>query len=268
MGHLSTLSIRKMKGHSKIVCTTAYDFGMATLADQAGVDLILVGDSLGMIMLGYQTTVPVTVEMMVHHASAVCRAKTNALVVIDVPFAVASHSFDYLLDACSRFMQECGADAVKIEGGEEFAPTIARLVDAGVPVMGHTGLLPQRSYVLGGYRRFGKTPEEKEQLLRDVRSLEKAGAFCVLTEMICHDIAHELRDAITVPLIGIGAGQDCDGQMLVSTDLTGLTQGPVPSFAKRYANLGDEAKRAFAAYAKEVREGIFPEKTVKIEKKP
>ncbi|MFA5257705.1 MAG: 3-methyl-2-oxobutanoate hydroxymethyltransferase, partial [Opitutales bacterium] len=150
MNRVTTLSIRRLKAAGRqVVCTTAYDAAFAALADQAGVDLILVGDSLGTTLLGFQTTIPVTVDMMAHHAAAVCRAKTNALVVVDVPFAVASGSFDSLLGVCARFMQECGADAVKIEGGVDFAPTIRRLVQAGIPVMGHIGLLPQRVLELG-----------------------------------------------------------------------------------------------------------------------
>ena len=259
MGRVSTLSIRKMKGTSQVVCTTAYDAAFAALADQAGVDLILVGDSLGTTYLGFTTTVPVTVDMMAHHAAAVCRAKTNALVVVDVPFAIASSSFDNLLSVCSRFMQECGADAVKIEGGEDFAPTIARLVQAGIPVMGHIGLLPQRVYELGGYRRFGKTDAEKEQLIKDAKAVEKAGAFSIVGEMICHDVAAQIAQSIAIPLIGIGAGNRCDGQIIVSTDILGLTPGVTPSFAKRYADLGALARDAFTSYAKDVREGLFPE---------
>lgn len=266
MTRMSTLSIRKMKGKAQVVCTTAYDAAFAALADQAGVDLILVGDSLGTTFLGFQTTVPVTFEMMAHHTAAVARAKPNALVVLDLPFAVASHSFDRLLDLCTRAMQECGADAVKIEGGEEYAPTIERLVLAGVPVMGHIGLLPQRVMQLGGYRRFGKTPEEVGQLVRDAKAVEKAGAFCIVGEMICHEAAKVVAESISVPLIGIGSGPHCDGQILVCTDLLGLTQGNVPSFAKRYAELGTLAREAFSAYAKEVREGAYPQQTQKQEK--
>ena len=249
MGRTSTLSIYKMKGHAQVVCTTAYDAAFAALADQAGVDLILVGDSLGTTMLGFQTTVPVTFEMMAHHTAAVARAKPNALVVLDVPFAVASHSFDHLLDCCVRAMQECGADAVKIEGGEEFAPTIQKLVLAGIPVMGHIGLLPQRVYQLGGYRRFGKTPEEIEQLIRDAKAVEAAGAFSIVGEMIVHEAAGAVAKSINVPLIGIGSGPLCDGQIIVSTDILGLTPGHVPAFAKQYANLGTAARDAFTAYA-------------------
>ena len=247
-----------MKGKAQVVCTTAYDAAFATLADQAGVDLILIGDSLGTTLLGFPTTVPVTMDMMVHHTAAVCRAKPNALVVLDIPFGVASHSFDFVLDACVRSMQEGGADAVKIEGGEELAPTVKRLIQAGVPVLGHIGLLPQRVNQLGGYRRFGKTPEEIEQLVRDAQAIEAAGAFAFVGESIVHEAAATVAQSVKIPLIGIGSGPHCDGQILVSTDLLGLTQGNVPSFAKRYVDLGSQARDAFAAYAREVREGAFP----------
>jgi 3-methyl-2-oxobutanoate hydroxymethyltransferase len=258
MGRVTTHTIRKMKGKAQVVCTTAYDAAFAALADQAGVDLILIGDSLGTTLLGFSTTVPVTMDMMVHHTAAVSRAKPNALVVLDVPFGVASHSFDFVLDACVRAMQEGGADAVKIEGGAELAPTVKGLIQAGVPVLGHIGLLPQRVNQLGGYRRFGKTPEEIEQLVRDAQAIEAAGAFALVGESIVHEAAGAVAASVKIPLIGIGSGPHCDGQILVSTDLLGLTQGNVPSFAKRYADLGTLAREAFSNYAKEVREGAFP----------
>jgi 3-methyl-2-oxobutanoate hydroxymethyltransferase len=247
-----------MKGKAKVVCTTAYDALFATLADKAGVDLILVGDSLGTTMLGLPTTIPVSFAMMAHHTAAVARAKPNALVVLDLPFGIASHSFDVLLDHCMRAMQESGADAVKLEGGAEYAPVVEKLTRAGVPVMGHIGLLPQRVAQLGGYRKFGKTPDEVAQLVADAQAIEKAGAFSIVGEMMDHDAAKTVAESISVPLIGIGAGPHCDGQILVSTDLLGLTQGNVPSFAKRYADLGTLACEAFSAYAKDVREGVFP----------
>jgi len=259
MNRVTTLSIRKQKAAGRqVVCTTAYDAAFATLADQAGVDLILVGDSLGTTVLGFQSTIPVTVDMMAHHAAAVCRAKPNALVVVDVPFAVASGSFDSLLLICARFMQECGADAVKIEGGEDFAPTIRRLVQAGIPVMGHIALLPQRVFELGGYRRFGKSEVERAQLLADAKAVADAGAFAIVGEMICHDVAGAVAKSISVPLVGIGSGPDCDGQIIVSMDILGLTPGAIPTFAKRYADLGVTAREAFSAYADDVRNGRFP----------
>jgi 3-methyl-2-oxobutanoate hydroxymethyltransferase len=247
-----------MKGKAKVVCVTAYDAIFAALADKAGVDLILVGDSVGTTMLGYSSTIPVTFDMMAHHTAAVARSKPNALVVLDMPFGVATHSFDRLLDACVRTMQECGADGVKIEGGYEYAPVIEKLTCAGVPVMGHIGLLPQRVNQIGCYRKFGKTPQEVDALIKDAQAVGKAGAFCIVGEMIAHDAARIVAESVKVPLIGIGSGPHCDGQILVMTDLLGLTQGNVPSFAKRYADLGTLASTAFGAYAKDVREGAYP----------
>jgi len=273
MGRVTTLSIRKLKQAGKqVVCITAYDAAFAALADQAGVDLILVGDSLGTTFLGFQTTVPVTVDMMAHHAAAVCRAKPNALVVADVPFAIAAGSFDKLLSVCARFMQECGVDAVKIEGGADYAPVIRRLVQAGIPVMGHIGLLPQRVFELGGYRKFGKTEAESAQLMADARAVEAAGAFSIVGEMVVAEVAAQISAVLSVPLIGIGSGQGCDGQIIVSADILGLTPGATPSFAKRYAEFGTLAREAFSAYADDVRNSRFPEaapaRTTKKEYKP
>lgn len=249
-----------MKGASRVVCTTAYDAAFATLADAAGVDVILVGDSLGNTMLGFPSTIPVTADMIAHHTAAVARARPNALVVADVPFAETAYPFEHLLTTCVRFVQHCGADAVKIEGGVDLAPTIQRLTSAGIPVMGHIGLLPQRVNQIGGYRRYGKNEEEIAQLAADARAVEAAGAFAIVGEMIDHEASGKVAAAVKIPLIGIGSGPDCDGQIIVSTDILGLTTGAVPSFAKKYADLGAMAKSAFESYAGEVRGGIFPEK--------
>lgn len=259
MGRTSTQTIRKLKGRAKVVCTTAYDAAFAGLADSAGVDLILVGDSLGTTFLGFSSTVPVTVDMMLHHTAAVCRAKPNAIVVADMPFGVASRPVAELLTICTRFLQECGADAVKLEGGAEIADKILALTGAGIPVMGHIGLLPQRVYQLGGYRKFGKTEEEIVQLVEDAKAVEAAGAFCVVMEMVTPECARRVTDAVGIPTIGIGAGPHCDGQVLVCTDILGLTPGGAPSFVKQYADLGTLAREAFLAYAGDVREGLFPE---------
>lgn len=242
----------------KVVCTTAYDAAFAILADKAGVDLLLVGDSMGNSILGFETTIPVTVDMMAHHTAAVARARTNALVVADVPFAVTAASFDHVLSVCSRFMQESGAGAVKIEGGEEAAQIIERLSAAGIPVVGHIGLLPQQVLKLGGYRKFGKTEQEIEQLVADAKAVEKAGAFCIVGEMLTGRAAEAVREAVDVPLIGIGSGVGCDGQIIVCTDILGLTPGGAPAFAKVYQDLGEAASQAFAAYASDVREERFP----------
>ncbi|MBC2592990.1 3-methyl-2-oxobutanoate hydroxymethyltransferase [Ruficoccus amylovorans] len=258
MGKVSTRHIRQLKGKRPVVCVTAYDSIIAGLASEAGIDLILVGDSMGTTHLGFDTTVPVTVPMMLQATASVVRAKPDALVVADIPFAIIRRSPDFVLETCARFMQEAGADAVKIEGGEDVAPTIALLTASGIPVLGHIGLLPQQVYQLGGYRKFGKTEAEKEQLIRDAQALEKAGAFAMVGEMIAPEAAAAVSAATGVPLIGIGCGVDCDGQVLVYTDLLGLTPGYVPAFAKQYANLRETVRNAFSTYAEEVRERKFP----------
>ncbi len=242
-----------------MVAVTAYDYTSSYFASRAGVDLILVGDSLGTTALGFETTVPVTMDMMLHHTAAVARAAPEALVVTDIPFAVAHGDFGRLLTASARCLQESGAEAVKIEGGEKMADRISRLVDAGIPVLGHVGLLPQQVLRLGGYRQFGRTPEEKERLLADVRSVEAAGAFAIVAEMVDPACAAELTAALDIPLIGIGSGPHCDGQILVSHDLLGMTAGKVPAFVKRYGELGAAMEEAFVRYAAEVREKRFPE---------
>lgn len=254
----TTLTIRKKKGAEPVVACTAYDSVTARLASEAGVDLILVGDSLGNVVLGFDNTMPVTLEMMLHHTAAVTRAQPDALVVADVPFALAGYGPDRLLEACARLMQEAGAAAVKLEGGRDIADKVALLTRSGVPVLGHLGLLPQQVYQLGQYRMFGKTDSDRESLLADARALEDAGAFAIVGEMIQHDTAGILCNAMRTPLIGIGSGGHCDGQILVCNDLLGLTTGKVPSFVKQYANLAEQMKNAFAAYAKEVRERSFP----------
>lgn len=255
---VTTRSLRALKGKRPIVCVTAYDALMARHADAAGVDLILVGDSVGTTLLGFETTVPVTLDMVVHHCGAVSRARTAALVVADVPFGVAHGERSAVLTAAVRLMQEGGALAVKIEGGESLAPTIGHLVDAGVPVLGHVGLLPQRYFALGGYRKFGNTAEGSERLLREALAVQKAGVFAVIGEMIAPEASDLLTRELEVPFIGIGCGHPCDGQILVSTDLLGMGCGSYPSFVKQYADLGKSMQDAFRAYAREVHEGVFP----------
>lgn len=255
---ITTQTISLLKGERPVVAVTAYDTVMACLADEAGVDLILVGDSVGTTQLGFDTTVPVTLDMMVHHAAAVARAKPGALLVADVPFAIAHDEFSNLLDACRRLMQEAGVEAVKIEGGADIAPKVERLVRAGIPVLGHIGLLPQNFHQLGGYRKFGRSDSEKSVLVDDALALEKAGCFAVLCEMIDGTAAGTIASELKVPLIGIGSGPHCDGQILVCNDLLGLNTGYVPSFVKQYAQLGDEVRTAFAHYAEDVRNRKFP----------
>ncbi|MEO0508941.1 MAG: 3-methyl-2-oxobutanoate hydroxymethyltransferase [Verrucomicrobiota bacterium] len=255
---ITTQSISLLKGRRPVVAITAYDTVMACLADEAGVDLILVGDSVGTTQLGFETTVPVTLDMMLHHAAAVARAKPDALLVADIPFAVAHNDFPALLDACRRLMQEADVEAVKIEGGADIAPKIERLVRAGIPVLGHIGLLPQRFHQLGGYRKFGRSDAEKSVLVDDALALEKAGCFAVLCEMIDGTVAGTIASELQVPLIGIGSGPHCDGQILVCNDLLGINVRSVPSFVKQYAQLGDEVRTAFSHYAEDVRTRKFP----------
>lgn len=255
---VSTHQISLLKGQRPIVAVTAYDAVVAHYADQAGVDLILVGDSVGTTQLGFDTTIPVTLEMMVHHTAAVSRAKPNALVVADVPFGIAHDDFSVLLAACRQLMQEAGANAVKIEGDAKMAPVAGRLIAAGIPVLGHIGLLPQQYHQLGGYRKFGRSAEEKELLLKDALAFEEAGCFAVLCEMMDGTLTGTISSELRVPLIGIGSGPHCDGQILVCNDLLGFGAGYVPSFVKQYAKLGEQAQTAFAAYAEEVRSGKFP----------
>ncbi len=256
---ITTQTIVQSKGKRPLVAVTAYDAVIARYADQAGVDLILVGDSVGTTQLGFETTIPVTLEMMCHHTAAVGRARPQALLVADVPFGVAHDDFSVLLSACRRLMQEAGAEAVKIEGGASMAPTVACLVEAGIPVLGHIGLLPQQFHRLGGYRKFGRSEEEKSVLVDDALALQKAGAFAVICEMIDGTVAGAIASQLEIPLIGIGSGPHCDGQILVCNDLLGMNTGHVPGFVKRYADLGAQVEEAFSNYADEVRAGKFPE---------
>ena len=252
-GRVTVQTIRRMKGKQPIVAVTAYDANGARHASEAGIDLILVGDSVGNAVLGLASTVPVTLEMILHHTSAVARGRPHSLVVADLPFAEARYSMDHLLDSCRRLLQEAGADAVKLEGGIGIAESVANLVLAGIPVLGHIGLLPQRINDLGTYRRFGQNPSERDRLIADARALEKAGAFALVAEMIEPGTAEAIRDAVSIPVIGIGSGDGCDGQIRVVTDLLGLGHGKVPSFAKVYADLGKATQEALGAYAKDVR---------------
>lgn len=255
----TTHTLRKLKGDRPIVCVTAYDAITAHFADEAGVDVILVGDSVGNTLLGYENSVSVTLDHMCHHTAAVARAKPAALLAADMPFPEAHYDFEHVLRVCQRLMQESGAEAVKIEGGALLAPTISRLSEAGVAVWGHIGLKPQQVYSLGRYRKFGTTPEEADSLLADALALEKAGVFALLIEMVEPNLARKLSEAVKVPVIGIGSGPYCDGQILVYTDLLGLSTGFVPSFARKFAEAGEQFKKGFAAYAEAVRERKFPE---------
>ena len=251
-------TILKKKGAEKIAMITAYDAMFAKLADAAGIDIILVGDSVGNTVLGMKSTVGVTLDTMIHHTAAVARADTNALVLADLPFYRAHYSFDSLLDDCRRLVQEGGADAIKIEGGAEIADKIEKLVNAGIAVMGHIGLEPQQVLKLGGYRKFGNSDAERQKLLNDAKALESAGAFSILMEMTAGDLAAEITRSVSVPTIGIGSGGSCDGQVLVCADILGLTPR-APSFVKRYADLGSIISAAYAEYVSDVKSGKFPQ---------
>jgi 3-methyl-2-oxobutanoate hydroxymethyltransferase len=238
----------------KIAMTTAYDYPLAKLVDAAGVEGILVGDSMSMVVQGHDSTLPVTLDEMIYHAEMVGRAVEQALVVVDMPFP-SFHLGKYkAIENAGRILKESRCQAVKLEGGVEQAETIAALVSAGIPVMAHCGLRPQSVHQLGGYR----VQRDAKELLADARAAEEAGAFAVVLECIPRKIAHAITAEVAIPTIGIGAGTDCDGQVLVLHDLLGLTTGYVPKFVKKYADLTSEITRAVAAYRDDIRSGAFP----------
>jgi 3-methyl-2-oxobutanoate hydroxymethyltransferase len=242
----------------KIVSLTAYDTPTAAIVDQAGADVILVGDSLAMVVLGYETTLPVTVEEMLHHTRAVRRGVRRSLLVADMPFGSYHVDTADSLRHAMRFVKEAGAEAVKVEGGERRMELISRLVEAEIPVMGHIGLTPQSFHALGGFRVQGKTHEAAEQLFRDARAVEAAGAFAIVLESMPRELAAQITRELRIPTIGIGAGPDCDGQILVLHDMIGLGGDHTPKFARRYANVAESISRAVGEYARDVREGSFP----------
>ena len=252
-----TLRNRKDNG-IKIAALTAYDAPTAKLAEKCGVDLILVGDSLGMAVLGYKNTVPVTIEQSLHHCAAVVRGTENALVVGDMPFMTYQSDIASALKNAARYLQEAGTDAIKLEGGIKMAPTVERMVSAGVPVLGHIGLLPQGVLTSGGYRIAGKTEEEAERLVKDAEALENAGAFAVVLEGIPAEVSKVITESVSIPTIGIGAGPHCDGQIQVVNDILGLFTTFVPKHAKRYADLASIIQNAFTSYTEEVRNSQFP----------
>ena len=251
--------IKEMKQKKeKIPMLTAYDYVTARMIDEAGMPLILVGDSLGMVMLGYESTIPVTMEDMIHHTKAVVRGSKKALVVGDMPFMTYHISMSDALANAARFIQEGGAQAVKLEGGEVVAETVRRLVACGIPVMGHIGLTPQSIHQLGGFKVRGKGLEEARKLLSDARLLEQAGAFAIVLECTPGPLSALISQKLAIPTIGIGAGPDCDGQVQVISDLLGLYTEFVPKHAKQYARLAGEIKTAVSTYAAEVKSGSFP----------
>lgn len=244
--------------NKRITCLTAYDYPTARLVDEGGVDIVLVGDSLAMVMLGHESTLPLTLEEALHHTKAVRRGVQRALVVADMPYGSYHGDMNESLRNAMRFVKEAGAEAVKIEGGERRLELIARLTEAEIPVMAHIGLTPQSVNALGGYRVQGKTPNGAEQLLRDARAVEAAGAFAMVLEAIPRELAAEITKAVRIPTIGIGAGPDCDGQVLVLHDMLGLTFQSAPKFARRYADVGEIISKAVREYCADVQSGSFP----------
>jgi 3-methyl-2-oxobutanoate hydroxymethyltransferase len=244
--------------NKKITCLTAYDYPTARLLDEAGVEILLVGDSLGMVVLGYDSTLPVTLEEMLHHTRAVRRGTKRALLVADMPYGSFHVSIDESIRNAMRLVKEGGAEAVKIEGGERRIELIARLVEAEIPVMGHVGLTPQSVNALGGFHVQGKSADAARQLERDARAVESAGAFSVVLESVPRELAARVTEKLGIPTIGIGAGPDCDGQVLVFHDLVGLTMGHKPKFARQYVNLAAEISRAAEEFCTDVQAGSFP----------
>lgn len=242
----------------RLAMLTAYDALSARLLEEAGIPLILVGDSLGMVMLGHDSTLPVTMEEMLHHTRAVVRGVENSLVIGDMPFMSYQSSTEDGLRNAGRFLKEAGAGAVKIEGGARVLPLVERLTDAGIPVMGHLGLTPQSVHQFGGYRVQGRDEEAAHRIVRDAKDLQAVGAFAVVLEAVPGPVAAEVTGTLEIPTIGIGAGPHCDGQVLVWHDFLGITDGPLPRFVKRYAELGEEIRRAARAFAEEVRDGSYP----------
>lgn len=250
--------LEKKRAGEKITMLTAYDYTMARLVDRAGIDSILVGDSLGNVMLGHSTTLPVTLDDMIHHAKAVRRGTDRALLVVDMPFLTYEVSIEKALDNAGRIMREAEADAVKLEGGAEIAPMVKRMTETGIPVIGHLGMTPQSVNVFGGFRVQGRGAEAAEKLIEDARALQEAGAFAVVLEMVPAGVARRVTEALAIPTIGIGAGPDCDGQVLVLQDMLGMYDDLKPRFVKQYANLGEAIHKAVGAYIEEVKTGKFP----------
>lgn len=260
-GKNSAVTFKNAKKNGEhLTMLTAYDYSTAKLMDETGINGILVGDSLGNVILGYEDTISVTMEDMIHHGAAVARGTKNALVVIDMPFMSYQTSvYDALVNA-GRLMKEGRAGAVKLEGGKNICPQIEAITKAGIPVMGHLGLTPQAINAFGGFKVQGKTQEAAEQLLEDALAVEKAGAFALVLECVPRKLADIITEKLTIPTIGIGAGNGCDGQILVYQDLLGMFSDFTPKFVKKYANVGEIMKDVFSAYIEDVKQGAFPEK--------
>ena len=254
---ISQIKDMKQKGE-KITMLTAYDYTTAKIIDEAGVPLILVGDSLGMVVLGYESTIPVTMEEMLHHTKAVVRGTKQAMVVGDMPFMTYHVSTSDALRNAARFIQEGGAQAIKLEGGVTVAEKVRSIVNCGIPVVGHIGLTPQSIHQLGGYKVQGKTSEAALKMVEDAQALEEAGAFAIILETIPAPLAAVITQKVGIPTIGIGAGAGCDGQVQVISDILGLFTGFVPKHAKQYAKMADTIRAAVSEYDREVKAGSFP----------
>ena len=251
--------LEKMKSNNeKISMLTSYDYSFAKIIDSAGIDIILVGDSASNVMAGHETTLPITLDQMIYHASSVVRAVKRALVVVDLPFGTYQADSKVALKSAIRIMKESGAHAVKLEGGKLVKDSIERILKAGIPVMGHLGLTPQSIYKFGTYSVRAKEEEEAEKLIADAKILEQAGCFGIVLEKIPRDLAKRVSESVNIPTIGIGAGPDCDGQVLVLHDLLGITMDFSPRFLRRYLNLADEIHGAISNYCDDVRTGEFP----------
>ena len=256
---ITTTEIRNRKANGeKLVMCTAYDATFASILDASGVDLLLVGDSLGMVIQGHDTTIPVTLEHMIYHTAAVSRGAKNAHIVGDMPFMSYKISSEDALRAATRLMQEGRAHAVKLEGGKEMVDTVRRIVSAGIPVMGHIGLTPQSVHAMGGFKVQGRDNEAAKAIIEDALALEEAGCYSIVLEGIPAVLAQEITEILTIPTIGIGAGVGCDGQVLVCYDLLGMSQDFKPKFLKQYENLYDRIHAATSEYVREVRNGVFP----------
>ena len=252
---ITTSSLMKMKQEGKkITALTAYDYPSAAMLDRAGIDVILVGDSVGMAVQGWDTTLPVTMDEMIYHTKLVTRACTRALVVGDMPFMSYQSSMEKAVENAGRFLKEAGATAVKLEGGAAVCPAISAMVNSGIPVQAHIGLTPQSVHQMGGF----KVQRDEERLLKDARDVEAAGAFSVVLEGIPSSIAKKITQALTIPTIGIGAGPSCDGQILVFHDMLGINDGFIPKFVKKYVDIAALAAQGLNEYIKEVQEGSFP----------
>jgi 3-methyl-2-oxobutanoate hydroxymethyltransferase len=255
----TVLDVQRFKDEGRrFAVLTAYDYLSARILDEAGIPILLVGDSLGMVVLGYPTTLPVTVDEMIHHSKAVARGSRQALLVGDMPFMSYHASTEQALTNAGRFLQEGGMHAVKMEGGGRIVEITRRLTELGIPVMAHLGLTPQSVHAMGGFKVQGKSEKQAARILADARELEQAGAFSLVLEGVPSDLAVKVTEALRIPTVGIGAGAGTDGQVLVLYDMLGLTTGKAPKFVKRYANLADEIGRAAQRYAEDVRSGAFP----------